>query len=98
VSTWTGFFAVADRVQWQTHVKTKVNYEFLVRRKIPLLAYWLHASQVQLRVSGWLQCNILFKVLTEATKYYMDPTVRNVFCLTFIILVPIHISLHVPIS
>jgi len=29
----------------------------------------------------------------EATKYYMVPTVRNVFCRMFIILVPIHISL-----
>jgi len=44
-----------DRDQWQIHVKTKVKYEHLVTRKIPLLAYWLRASQVQLRGSGWLQ-------------------------------------------
>jgi len=48
-------FAVADRVQWEIHVKMKVKYEFLVTRKIPLLAYWLHASQIQLRGSWWLQ-------------------------------------------
>jgi len=29
----------------------------------------------------------------EATKYHMVPNVRNVFCLMFIIPVPIHISL-----
>jgi len=44
-------YVVADRVQWQSHVKTKVKYEFLVTRKIPSLAYWLRASQIQLRVS-----------------------------------------------
>jgi len=29
----------------------------------------------------------------EATKYYMAPTVRNVFSRTFITLFPVHISL-----
>jgi len=47
-------YVVADRVQWQIHVKKKVKYEFPATRKILLLAYWLRASQAQLRGSGWL--------------------------------------------